>query len=161
MHIWKLYLQWRKLFQLLQTLVMRKFLWVYLLVSICCFNCFAQKNNYISQSGISFITNTDSFLNLTNKPQKPYFIYFTASWCAPCKQLHIITFADKEVVKYVDKNVLALKVDVDIDKTLRQKYYVSEYPTVLVFDKTGAMKMRFEGFFTAEIFLETLKKLEK
>jgi thioredoxin-related protein len=72
-----------------------------------------------------------------------------------------MTFADEEVVNYVSKNAFALKVDVDKDNTLKQKYYVSEYPTVLIFDKNGAMKMRFEGFFTAESFLETLKNINK
>ncbi len=121
----------------------------------------AQRINGQPSQSISFITNADSFFNATLQHTKPYFLYFTASWCAPCKQLQAITFADTAVINHVNKNVTALKVDVDVDKKLRQKYYVSEYPTLIIFDKNGEIKMRFEGFFTASTFMETLKKLDQ
>lgn len=140
---------------------MLKPLALFILFTVCYFSCNAQRVNNPQNQRINFITNTDSFFSATLQHTKPYFLYFTADWCAPCRQLQSITFADTAVISYVNKNVVALKIDVDKDKVYRQKYYVSEFPTLIVFDKNGVIKMRFEGFFTAETFLETLKNSDK
>ena len=44
---------------------------------------------------------------------RPYFAYFTASWCMPCRMMDETTWQDPNLAKYIDENYYAVKIDVD------------------------------------------------
>ena len=66
---------------------------------------------------------------------------FWASWCGPCKMLTPVL---EEVSKEM-KNVKFVKINVDENPALSQKFRVSSIPTVMVF-KDGALKDTMVGF---------------
>jgi len=64
-------------------------------------------------------------------------LYFTASWCGPCRILGPIMESVKGQVNYS-------KLDVDVEQDLAVKYKVRSVPT-LVLVENGAEKNRLVG----------------
>ncbi len=92
---------------------------------------------------------------------RPFMIDFTAEWCAACKELVKVTFADGRVQKRC-KNFVAVRVDVTDDEdpqglALKKKYNVVGLPTVIVFDSAGNERARFTEFVAAEQFLQAIE----
>ena len=58
-------------------------------------------------------------------------LYFTAVWCGPCQQMQRTTWVDERVVERLTTDGLVVKIDVDEQKALSQKYQVRAMPTML------------------------------
>ena len=52
-------------------------------------------------------------------------VYFTASWCGPCRQLG-------PIMQEVSQQVSVQKIDVDNNSDLAQKYGIRNVPTVIL-----------------------------
>ncbi len=75
------------------------------------------------------------------------YLYFSAPWCGPCKQL-----APK--MELVAEAVAVEKILVDSDTETTQKYGIRNIPTVVLIDENGTELERFVGVNTAEFYLE-------
>lgn len=64
-------------------------------------------------------------------------LYFTASWCGPCRQLG-------PVMNEVTNEVPVRKVDIDNEPTLAQQYGVRSVPTIVLVEN-GNEKERLVG----------------
>ncbi len=82
---------------------------------------------------------------LTNN--RPYFAYFTASWCMPCRMMDETTWQDPNLAKYIDENYYAIKIDVDNfdGYVYKEEFKVVAYPTILLFQPDGTFMKRIEG----------------
>jgi thioredoxin 1 len=71
---------------------------------------------------------TNNEFNL--KTDKYIFLFFTASWCGPCKnikpQLEMISN------KYVNPNVIFYKIDITENEELAEKMNIKSVPTFLL-----------------------------
>ncbi|MEE3224381.1 MAG: thioredoxin, partial [Bacteroidota bacterium] len=70
-----------------------------------------------------------SFGNLTDS-ETPVLIDFFATWCGPCQTLAPIL---EDVKKDLGEKVKIVKVDVDKNQTLAQKFQVRGVPTLMLF----------------------------
>lgn len=76
------------------------------------------------------------------------YLYFSAPWCGPCKQL-----APKmELV--AEANIPVEKILVDADAETTQKYGIRNIPTVVLIDENGTELERFVGVNPVEFYLE-------
>ena len=91
---------------------------------------------------------------------------FYADWCAPCKQMEKVTFADPRV-KAKLAQFAALQADVTKntldDKLLLKRYKLIGPPGIVFFDKAGneISSLRVVGFEAPDKFLATLERALK
>lgn len=81
-----------------------------------------------------------NFSELINQ-DKPVLVDFFAVWCGPCKMLGPIL---NQVKDNLGDRVSIIKIDVDKNKGLAEKYQVRGVPTMLLF-KNGKQVWRQSG----------------
>ncbi|MCC6213921.1 MAG: thioredoxin family protein [Polyangiaceae bacterium] len=92
---------------------------------------------------------------------RPLLVDFTASWCAACKELDKLTFADpavsREAGRFVAVKVDATNEDEPAVAAAMRELRVVGLPTVVLLDSTGKEQARFTDFVEAGPFLEALR----
>ena len=73
-------------------------------------------------------------------------LYFTASWCAPCKALSPIMDSLQGQINFD-------KIDVDSNTDLSTQYGVRGVPSLILLDETGEVKGRLTGIQSKEQIL--------
>ena len=63
---------------------------------------------------------------------KPVFVDFWATWCGPCQMVSPIV---EDLAKEYEGKVNFVKVDVDQNRELTQKYNIFSIPTLTMFNK--------------------------
>ena len=89
------------------------------------------------------------------KTGRPIYILFTNSDAAPCLSLERTIFSQKKFQDYADKKLVLMKVDFPVaihlqpkalqqqNQTLKAKYGIAVYPTVLLLDSNGDIYIDF------------------
>jgi len=85
---------------------------------------------------------------------KPVLIDFSAEWCGPCKMMAPIL---KEVAGKVGDRARIIKIDVDKNPAIAQKYQVMSVPTLMVF-KNGKLIFRESGVMQAVQLVSLLER---
>jgi thioredoxin-related protein len=100
------------------------------------------------------------------------FVDVYTDWCGWCKKMDRGTFADPEVVKYVNENFYAVKMDAEgkdkvtfLGKTvspaaLSKNMGVNGYPTIVFIDPGFEKVQPIPGYRDAEEFLDILKQVK-
>jgi len=84
----------------------------------------------------------------------PVLVDFFAEWCAPCKAQAPIL---KQLAKEFDGKVRILKIDVDNNKAVAQKYGIRSIPTLIFFRK-GEVVWQAAGMRQASELREIISK---
>jgi thioredoxin 1 len=77
------------------------------------------------------------------------YLYFSASWCSPCRTLG-------PIMNDVSQQIPVQKVDVDSEFELASQYNVRNVPTVVLLDNGQEVK-RFVGVQPKETYLNVVK----
>jgi len=99
-------------------------------------------------------TNTNSISGNAGSKQ-PVLVFFTASWCQPCKLMSRLTLSN-DTVKLVVTNMTHLAVDIDEHQDLAEKFGIDGVPTFLLLSDNGTEVRRTSGFQPASDFLRWL-----
>jgi len=118
--------------------------------------------------GVKWHAYSDQLLSAAVEKHKPVIIDFSATWCAPCRELDEVTFHDREVVGQAGQDFFMIKVDLtrkdnpDSDRLL-QKYDVKGVPTVVFLDKRGEERreLRLVDFLPPGQFLVRMAEIKK
>jgi len=112
----------------------------------------AQSTNFYSGS-------FDSMQKRAEVSNKPYIVYFTASWCLPCQKMEIESFKNSEVASLLNSKFMSIKMNEgeEISKELAAEYNVGGYPTFIIFDSMGEPMGRIDGYQTKDRFCTELK----
>lgn len=93
-----------------------------------------------------------SFSEIVNG-DKPVLIDFHADWCGPCKMLSPII---QEVAKDLSGKVRVIKIDVDKNPALSDKFQIRGVPTMMLF-KDGSPVWRQSGVLQKEQIINEIK----
>ncbi len=94
-----------------------------------------------------------SFKDIINS-DKPVLIDFSAEWCQPCRMMPPIL---KEVKSSLGDNIRILKIDVDKNQAIAQKYAIRSVPTLMVF-KRGEVVFNQSGVVPANQLTDIVRK---
>lgn len=80
-------------------------------------------------------------------------IYYTTTWCAPCRVMEATTFEDPEVAAWVAEHTIALKLDGDLSRGRAKRYDKYGYPAVVYVNADGTAIDRIVGLVDSADFL--------
>ena len=100
-------------------------------------------------------TDSTNFEKDVLKSDKPVLVDFWAEWCGPCRTLGPIL---EEVAGEVGENATIVKVNVDENNDLAQKYGIRGIPTMIFF-KNGEAAKTLVGLQPKEEIKKTLEEL--
>ena len=94
--------------------------------------------------------------------QKSFFVYFSASWCAPCQIMNRTAFKDENLANFIDDHVIPVKVDIDqtVGKLWQDEFNVVAIPTIIFFDEYGNEKDRITSGVSGTKLLSILSGLD-
>jgi thiol-disulfide isomerase/thioredoxin len=93
--------------------------------------------------------NKNQLLSLLKKEitakRKPV-LYFTATWCAPCKAFKNSLTNQLMIDALEDATLITIDADIDaLSERIALKYAVKSYPTYIRVDETGKLLLKIDG----------------
>jgi thioredoxin-related protein len=138
---------------------MKKSLFIVLFLLLC--------STVIAQTSKSYQFFDGTYKELRNAAKtanKPYFIYFYANWCMPCKKMNENTFRNQSLVQYTSKKYIGYAVDgeslITEGKNLAVHYDIYFFPMFVIFTPEGKVSEKIDGFISPEDMLVALKRNE-
>ena len=116
---------------------------------------------FVAGNEIPWSTDIESSLQQAASTGQPVLLEFTADWCMYCKRMEKTTFVDPRVVKFVNQNYVAVRVDADEHKQLVADLDIKGLPAILIVSPTLQIIERIPGFQTPEALLAKLNKNSK
>jgi len=95
---------------------------------------------------VNFQSNLNEAKRQAGREGKLYIVEFMTERCYSCKMMDEITFADPQVVGYIQQNYVPVKVNVESfdGYVWKEKYDISVLPTIMVFNSQGEAVAKYE-----------------
>ena len=114
---------------------------------------------YVPSNSIAWAESYDSAQQQSADTGKPMIVYFTGTWCVPCRIMKRQVWADEQVASLVNKQFIPVAIDVDNrdEAEVMAHYNVVGTPVTIVADSQGnALRWREGGIGKTE-FLDFLE----
>ncbi|WP_395054914.1 thioredoxin family protein [Flavobacterium sp.] len=105
----------------------------------------------------SWITSFEEAQKLSLATNKFIVVDFWATWCGPCKKMDYDSWSDQEV-GVILQDYIQLKIDIDTNRELANKYDIKSIPNMFIMDGNGKVVYSFLGYRNAS---ELKKEIEK
>lgn len=137
----------------------RWFWLTFLVVSLA----YAWYSFYVPSNDVAWADNMVSAKELANNSNKNMLLFFTGEWCVPCRIMKREVFADKEVMKAINSQVVPVMINIDAPNATEivKHYKIGGTPITIFTDPEGKVLDYAVGKIGKTEFLEMLKNLEK
>lgn len=117
---------------------------------------------YVPSNDIEWAEDMDEAELLAESSDKNLMLFFTGTWCVPCKVMKRQVFADKQVASAVNSKVVPVIIDVDDPKSkeIVERYKAGVTPITLFIDGNGDVLDYGVGKMEKEAFMEMLNNIE-
>tara|TARA_R110001606_G_scaffold398527_1_gene577805 strand:+ start:46 stop:525 length:480 start_codon:yes stop_codon:yes gene_type:complete len=136
-----------------------QFFWLtFLVVSLW----YAWYSFYAPSNDITWTDDIESAQKLAVNSDKNIMIFFTGTWCSPCKIMKRQVFADDEVKKAMDEKIISLEINIDDpnSQALVKQYNIGATPTTIFINPSGKVIDYAVGKVDKSKFLEMIKSLK-
>lgn len=140
---------------------MKKYSVIYVLgLLVFMSSCFSSNKSSSSVKKVSFkdAKTVKVMVDAAEGNDKPIFLDFYTTWCAPCKWMDQDVFTNPDAVRFLNKNFNSYKIDAEKRKAIADKYNVMAYPTIIFLDKKGKVMQKYVGMTSASKIIEMGKK---
>jgi thioredoxin-related protein len=94
---------------------------------------------------------------LAQKEKKKVYLHFYADWCSYCKKMDRSTFQATEVMSYLNKHFVPVRVNTDQEKKIARRYNVRPIPDNWFIDGQGQRIANRPGYIPPEDLYLLLK----
>ena len=117
---------------------------------------------YVPSNDIEWAEDMNEAEMLAESSDKNLMLFFTGTWCVPCKVMKRQVFADKQVASAVNAKVVPVIIDVDDPKSkeIVERYKAGVTPITLFIDGNGDVLDYGVGKMEKEAFMEMLNDIE-
>ena len=124
---------------------------------------YAWHSFYVPSNDVVWAEDITSAREVASESGKPVMLFFTATWCVPCRIMKREVFADAEVMKAINSQVVPVMVYADSPggEAAFQQYNVEGTPITIFTDPQGTVLDYAVGGIGKEAFVEMLGKLRK
>jgi thioredoxin-like negative regulator of GroEL len=112
-----------------------------------------------SAQSVQWRTDYNSARKEATEKGRPLLLDFGTEGCMWCKKLDLTTFRDPGLVKLLNENFIALRIDADRESTLTSTLHISQYPTIVVAGPEGKIIGVLEGYQDVAPLVEQLQRV--
>lgn len=116
---------------------------------------YAWHSFYVPANSIAWATNFASAQKQAADSEQKIILYFSGTWCVPCRIMKRQVWADEEVMALVNEQFIPVLIDVDDPDAaeLLTRYNIKGPPVTIVTDSLGnALDWRAGGISKSEFF---------
>ncbi|EDP70859.1 probable thiol:disulfide interchange protein [Flavobacteriales bacterium ALC-1] len=136
------------------------FFWLtFLVVSLW----YAWYSFYAPSNDIAWTNDIESAQKLAHNSDKNIMIFFTAEWCSPCRIMKRQVFADGDVMRAMDAEVVPVEINIDDPnaEALVKQYNIGATPTTIFINPEGKVMNYVVGKVEKTKFLEMFENQKK
>lgn len=108
-------------------------------------------------SDAAWITSFEQAQKMALESNKLMIVDFWATWCGPCKRMDAESWNSSKV-DLVLQDYIQVKVDIDADKAVANRYGINSIPHMFIMDANGKVVYKFSGYHDAEALKRELDK---
>ena len=116
---------------------------------------------YAPSNEVDWAENSTAAQAQATESGKPVLLFFTGTWCVPCRIMKRKVFADAEVTTLVNDHFIPVLIDVDDESEAAtvSRYHVGATPTTIFTDAAGNVLDWRSGRISKPEFLELLAEV--
>lgn len=93
-----------------------------LFLLLFCFNSTLMASEAVSDKAIHWHTWSDASFALAEQQNKLVLLDISAPWCQFCKKMKAVTYTDKDVIKIINDNYIAIHADIESTAVVNALY---------------------------------------
>jgi uncharacterized protein len=113
---------------------------------LVCFIIVSASFTLANASNIVWGSYSDAVFTQAKNQHRLVLLFVKSDSCPWCRKQTNITFNNAAVIQAVNANYLAVKVDVDKERSIAERYSVSDLPTVLILDANHHVVNTLSGY---------------
>ncbi len=98
------------------------------------------------------------FEDSVRKLKKPAFLYIYINGWTDVAKFNDNVLSDSNIIKYINANFMAYKVDLEYDSPNAMKFMIDKVPAIILFDKDGKEKANLQGYYNSAAFKKFLQQ---
>jgi len=100
-------------------------------------------------------------MSLAKKENKRVYLHFYTDWCNFCKEMDQTTFRNPSIVKMLNKDFVAIRVNTNKETKVAGKYNIRPVPDNWFLSANGKKLRNFLGYYEADQFVTVIRYVKE